>query len=366
VSELVTSVAREMRARGSRVGLGEVLAAHRAVAAIDLADHNQAFLALRAALCTGREDLDRFALAFAACFAAHDPGPPPIDPVATAALPRVAVPDARAGEPEPFDPGELRPSAASEVELLREKDFAEYTDAERRLARAILARLARRGPTRLGRRTRPVARHGSHLDQRATLRASLRHAGEPFERRWRDLGVRPRPLVLVCDVSGSMEPYARMLLAYAHACVQARIRCDAYAFSTRLTRITRELAARDPEAAIRRAAGAAPDWSGGTRIGEALAELNRTHGRRIGRGSVIAILSDGWERGDPELLEREVARLARCAHHLVWLNPLKASPGYEPLVRGMSAALPHVDLFLEGNTLNSIETLADSMERGFR
>jgi uncharacterized protein with von Willebrand factor type A (vWA) domain len=360
------SLAREMRARGSRVGLGEVLGAHRALAAVDPADRGQAYLALRAALCAGREDLDRFALAFAACLAAREAGRPPIDPVATAVLPRLAVPEAGGDRAEPFELDELRPSAASELELLRDKDFAEYTEAERRLARAILARLARRGPTRLARRTRPVPRRGSHLDPRATLRASLRHAGEPFERRWREPGLRPRPLVLVCDVSGSMEPYARMLLAYAHACVQARIRCDAFAFSTRLTRITHELGARDPDAAIARAAGAAPDWSGGTRIGEALAELNRAHGRRIGRGSVIAILSDGWERGDPELLEREVARLARCAHRLAWLNPLSATDGYEPLVRGMAAALPHVDLFLAGNTLNSIETLAESMERGFR
>ena len=245
------------------------------------------------------------------------------------------------------------------------KDFAEYSDRERAIARAILARIARRGPTRRGRRTRPVARRGSHPDQRATLRAALRHAGEPLERRWREPVPRQRPLVLVLDVSGSMEPYARMLLAYAHACVQARKRCEAFAFSTRLTRITRELGGRDPDAALARAAEAAGDWSGGTRIGDAIAELNREHGRRIGRGSIVAILSDGWDRGEPQQLEGEIERLARCSHRLVWLNPLKATPGYEPLVRGMSAALPHVDLFLAGNTLGSLEQLAASMERGF-
>jgi len=280
-------------------------------------------------------------------------------------LPRVALPDPHPGLIDASDPGELRPAAASEVELLREKDFAEYTDRERAMARAMLARVARRGPTRRGRRTRPVARRGSHPDQRATLRAALRHAGEPLERRWREPVPRERPLVLVLDVSGSMEPYARMLLAYAHACVQARKRCEAFAFSTRLTRITRELGRRNPDAALTRAAEAGGDWSGGTRIGAAIAELNREHGRRVGRGSMVAILSDGWDRGEPELLEAEIERLARCSHRLVWLNPLKATPGYEPLVRGMSAALPHVDLFSAGNTLGSLEQLAASMERGF-
>jgi uncharacterized protein len=361
----VADLGREMRVRGASVGMGELLGAHRALAAVDPADPRESYLALRAAFCSEHQDLQRFAAAFAACFGAEPPERPLIDPVATAVLPRVAIPDPVPGSFDLTEPGELRPSAASEVELLRRKDFAEYSDAERATARAILARLARRGPTRLGRRTRPHRRRGSELDQRATLRAALRHAGEPFEWRRRVAVPSPRRLVLICDVSGSMEPYARMLLAYAHACVQARKRCEAFAFSTRLTRITRELSRRDPDAALRRAADAAGDWSGGTRIGAALADLNREHGRRLGRGSVVAILSDGWDRGEPETLEREIARLGRCSHRLVWLNPLKATPGYEPLVRGMSAALPHVDLFLAGNTLDSLEQLAECMERGF-
>jgi uncharacterized protein len=147
--------------------------------------------------------------------------------------------------------------------------------------------------------------------------------------------------------------------------VQARGRCEAFAFATRLTRITIELQRRDPDEALDRAGEAAQDWSGGTRIGDSIADLNRLHGRRVGRGAVVAILSDGWDRGDPGVLEQEIARLARCAHRLVWLNPLKATPGYEPLVRGMSAALPHVDLFLAGNTLGSLEQLALAMEHGF-
>ena len=174
---------------------------------------------------------------------------------------------------------------------------------------------------------------------------------------------RPRPLVLVCDVSGSMAPYARMLLAYLHASVATRRRVEAFVFGTRLTRVTRELGERDPDRALARASAAVTDWSGGTRIGDCLGELNRTYGRRLGRGAAAVILSDGWDRGDPDELAAEAARLRRCSHRLYWLNPLKATPGYEPLTRGMTAALPHVDHFLAGNTLGSLAELADLLER---
>jgi uncharacterized protein with von Willebrand factor type A (vWA) domain len=156
-----------------------------------------------------------------------------------------------------------------------------------------------------------------------------------------------------------------MLLQYLQACVAARARVEAFAFGTRLTRITRELAAgggRDPDLALARAVAATADAAGGTRIGAALAELNREHGRRIGRGAVVVVLSDGWDRGDPEQLREEMARLRRCAHRLIWLNPLAADPRYEPLTRGMRAALPHVDRLLAGNSIASLEQLADLME----
>ena len=172
--------------------------------------------------------------------------------------------------------------------------------------------------------------------------------------------------MLVCDVSGSMEPYARMLLQYMQACVAARRRVEAFVFGTRLTRVTAELSGRDPDRALDRAAGAADDWSGGTRIGDALATLNREHGRRLGRGAIVVLLSDGWDRGDPEQLAAEMAHLGRCAHTLIWLNPLKAHPAYEPLTAGMQAALPYVDHFLAGNSLASLEELAELMESGLR
>jgi uncharacterized protein len=256
----------------------------------------------------------------------------------------------------------MLPAAYSDVELLMEKDFARYTDAELALARELIARLARRHPTRLSRRTRPSRRRGHVPDLRNTVYASLRTAGEPLHRRWQEPTRRPRQVVLVCDVSGSMAPYARMLLQYMHASVAARRRVEAFAFGTRLTRITQELAGRDHDLALDRAAAVVTDFSGGTRIGAALAVLNRVHGRRLGRGSVVVILSDGWDRGDPAQLEEEMARLRRAAHRLIWLNPLAAHPDYEPLTRGMRAAVPHTDELLAGNSLASLEELAVILE----
>jgi uncharacterized protein len=367
----LTLLAATMRAAGVRVGVGELLSAHKALSAVDPVDREAAYFALRATLCSRQEDLAAFDAAFAEWFLpapSPPPEPPPgLDEVAKLVLPRTAVPGAT-GIPELEADAEVVPSAWSDVELLRDKDFADYTDEERRRARRVMRRLAGAVPTRPSRRTRRARRRGAappagRLDLRGTMRASMRTAGDPVERHWREPGERPRPLVLVCDVSGSMEPYARMLLAYMQACVAARRRVEAFVFGTRLTRVTGELRGRDPDAALERAAGAARDWSGGTRIGEALATLNREHGRRLGRGAVVVLLSDGWDRGEPEQLEREVARLARCSHRLIWLNPLKAHPDYQPLTRGMRAALPHVDEFMAANSLASLEELAEALDR---
>jgi uncharacterized protein len=360
-----------MRAAGARVGIDELFSAHRALAAVDPTDRTAAYFALRATLCSRRDDLAAFDAAFAELFApVARPAPElpeELEP-ASIVLPRVAVAAEKRAIPSEGD-ADVVPSAWSDAELLREKDFAEYTDAERDVARHVMRRLAGAGPTRPSRRTRAARRrgvppHAARPDLRRTIRSSLRTGGDPVERHWREPSERPRPLVLVCDVSGSMEPYARMLLQYMQACVAARRRVEAFVFGTRLTRVTAELAGRDPDRALDRAAGAADDWSGGTRIGEALATLNREHGRRLGRGAIVVLLSDGWDRGDPEQLAAEMARLRRCAHSLIWLNPLKAHPGYEPLTRGMQAALPHVDHFLAGNSLASLADLADLMEGG--
>jgi hypothetical protein len=357
-----------LRAQGSRVGVGELLAAHRALAAVDSSSREDSRLALRAVLCSDRADIPRFDLAFQAVFgsgqALVDQNPlEELGAVARAALPRAAVPGGRAPELQLAEEPKAVPAAWSDVELLREKDFAQYTETEMAIAQELIARLARRGPTRLSRRTRPARRRRGHRpDLRRVVRSSLRTGGEPVHRHWRAPRTRPRPVVLVCDVSGSMTPYARMLLQYLQASVAARRRVEAFAFGTRLTRITNELEGRDPDRALARAAAAVADFSGGTRIGAALAELNRLHGRRIGRGAVIVILSDGWDRGDPQLLGVEMARLRRSAHRLVWLNPLAAHPDFEPLTRGMRAAVPHTDELLAGNSLASLQELASILE----
>jgi uncharacterized protein with von Willebrand factor type A (vWA) domain len=372
VSEGVTarlvSLADVLRAGGVRVGTGDVEAAHRALAAVDASSREDAYLALRAVLCSRRADWPPFHSAFATVFGTpvqRTPRDEPLLPPTVAnVLPRAAappVPGAPAGGAEDPEP---RPSAYSDVELLHDKDFAQYTDAERAAARAVIAQLARRMPERESRRTRAVRRRGVRPDMQATVRASLRHAGEPLDRRWRTHIPGPRKLVLVCDVSGSMAPYARMLLQYLHAAVATHRRVEAFVFGTRLTRITAELGVRDPDRALERAAAAVVDWSGGTRIGASIAELNRVHGRRLGRAAVVVILSDGWDRGDPALLAAEMARLRRSAYRMIWLNPLKAAPGYEPLARGMAAAVPHTDHFLPGNSLASLAELAELLEGG--
>jgi uncharacterized protein with von Willebrand factor type A (vWA) domain len=345
--------------------VGEVLAAHQALSVVDVSSREEARLALRAVLCSHHRDLERFELAFVSVFG--DGRPPAADsPLAElgtierAALPSMGMPDVT-GRQAP-DGAEPVPAAWSAIELRHEKDFARYTPGENVAARELIARLARRHPTRLSRRTRASRRREHVPDLRQTVHASLRTGGDPVHRRWRAPTRRPRQLVLICDVSGSMSPYARMLLQYMHACVAARRRVEAFAFGTRLTRITHELGGRDHDRALDRAAAVVTDFSGGTRIGAALAELNRVHGRRVGRGAVVVILSDGWDRGDPEQLDAEMARLRRSAHRVVWLNPLAAHPDYEPLTRGMRAAVPHTDELLAGNSLASLEELAALLE----
>ncbi len=365
VVQRLSALTAALRVQGMRVGLGELLDAHRALAAVDSSSREDARLALRTVLCSRHRDLERFELAFMAVFGT-EPVAEQEDPFEALGkiekpLPRAGVPGTSPTSQQQSEPTAV-PAAWSDAELLGQKDFSQYTDAEMAIARELIAQLARRGPTRLSRRTRPARRRSHTPDLRRVVRDSLRTGGEPVHRHWRAPSRRPRPLVLVCDVSGSMTPYARMLIQYLHASVAARRRVEAFAFGTRLTRITNELSGRDHDRALERAAAAVTDFAGGTRIGEALAELNRVHGRRVGRGAVVVILSDGWDRGDPDQLAREMARLRRSAHRLVWLNPLAAHPDFEPLTRGMKAAIPFTDELLAGNSLDSFEQLAVILE----
>jgi uncharacterized protein len=253
--------------------------------------------------------------------------------------------------------------AASARELLRTVDFAALTPAESRDAEAMLAALRPRLPLRRGRRNR-LERAGHRPAARFMLRGALAHGGETLRWRWLRRAPRPRPIVLVCDISGSMERYSRFMLRFAHTMRRSGAPVEVFVFATRLTRITRQLSFRTADAAIRRVAERVVDWSGGTRIGESLRELNQRWVRRTVRsGAVVLLVSDGWERGEPELLAREMARLRRSCHRLIWLDPLASRPGFTPATVGLRAALPYVDELVPCATVASLEEMAQRLAR---
>jgi uncharacterized protein with von Willebrand factor type A (vWA) domain len=260
--------------------------------------------------------------------------------------------------PESGDETAIR-IVASAVEMLR--SFADLSEEEREEVGRLIRQLAIALPEQRIRRTRPSSK-GARFDVRRTLRRSLRTRGEPFERSWRDRRVRGRPLVLILDVSGSMSPYARALVQFGYAAMAAGRRVEVFCFGTRLTRVTRTLRSKDPDRALHEIGRTVADWEGGTRIGESLKSLLDGWGQRAAlRGAVVVLCSDGLERGDPELLRSQMARLGRLAHKVVWVNPLKGSPRYEPLARGMAAALPSVDVFLSGHNLESLSQLSRTL-----
>ena len=242
-------------------------------------------------------------------------------------------------------------------EVLRQKDFADYTPGEIAQARSMMAELSWDLGSRRTRRTQTG--DGKALDWRSTFRDNLKYGGELLELSHRQPREKTRPLVLICDVSGSMERYTRLLLHFIHTIAGDLGRVEAFLFATRLTRITRYLNYRSIDQTVNEVARAVPDWAGGTRIGEAIKAFNYNWARRtLGSGPVVLVISDGWDRGEPELLSREMSRLQRSCHRLIWLNPLLGSPNYQPLTQGIQAALPYVDDFLPVHNLNSLEALA--------
>jgi uncharacterized protein len=250
---------------------------------------------------------------------------------------------------------------ASEEERLRKKSFESLDPDELERIRRMMEALELAAPRRRARRKRR-ARRGEQLDLRRTLRTSLRTGGDPMALASRTRRTRPRRLVLICDISGSMEAYARAYLHLLTSAVASGAPAEAFVFATRLTRLTRALGGRDPEAAIQRAVATAPDWSSGTRIGEALRSFNDRYGRRgMARGAVVVILSDGWERADPALVGREMERLGRLAHRVVWVNPRAGAPGFSPGAGGMAAALPHCDALVSGHSLEAMYEVAEAI-----
>jgi uncharacterized protein len=358
----VVTFGRVLREVGLEVGPGRLADALRGLDAVDLTRQADVYWTLRQTIVSRRHELELFDRAFAAWFLrdAIDPGGRGAAPQLPQ-LHRAARTTADRGlqEPEEDDEGEEPLEVgASTHELLREKDFAEMTPEEFQRARRLIAEIARMRPQRTSRRRYPDAR-GDRLDVRRLVRQSLRTGGDPLERPYRARKEVPRKLVVLCDVSGSMDAYTRALLLFLHAAVGTGRGVEAFAFGTRLSRLTPELDTRDPSNALERAAEAVVDWGSGTRIGASLKEFNDQYGRRaLSRGAVVVVVSDGWERQDPELVGREMARLRRAAYAVVWVNPLKGNPEYQPLAGGMRAALPFVDRFLPGHNLRSLEELA--------
>lgn len=368
--ERLVGFGRLLRTRGLPVGTGRILSFCRAVAILDPITTENLYWAARSTLISSKQHLDVFERCFDLYF-----GPSPDDEVGV--KPAADNSQGPAASEEEI-PGELELAGrgwhlaetdedpegemaigiiAGSTEVLRNKSFEELTDEERAAAAALIRRLAVTLPRKRDRRLRPSSK-GSRFDLRRTLRYSLRTQGEPFHRAWRQRRSRMRPLVLILDVSGSMSPYSRALMQFGFAAMAVGQRVEVFCFGTRLTRVTRTLRTKDPDRAMKDIAGIVRDWEGGTRIGDSLHELLGRYGQHgFLRGAVVVLCSDGLERGDPDALAAEMSRLARLAHKVVWVNPLKGSPLYQPLARGMSAALPHVDVFLPGHNVASLEAL---------
>lgn len=363
--EVAVAFVRLLRRSGVAVPVHAATTYVEALAAVGVTDRGATYWAGRATLVRGPLDRAAYDAAFARYWdgaglrEAHEPATEPAT---------MALDDGPAGDdgdrPDADDDDVEATVRFSAVEVLRGRDFASCTDEERAELHRAIRRLRLDGPRRRSRRRRSSRSPGRRPDLRGTLRAAARTGGDPIDRRWLTARTRPRRLVLLLDVSASMEPYARSLARFAHASVAGRRSVEAFAVGTRLTRLTRALSGHDPDVALRAAADEVTDWSGGTRLGDGVRAFNDRWGTRgLGRGAVVVVLSDGWDRGDPAELAEQLARLRRVTHRIVWVNPLTGADGYEPLARGMAAALPHVDHLVAGHSLAALEDLAELVTR---
>jgi uncharacterized protein len=358
VVELMVGFARTLRYAGVPASQDRLHAMVTALGELDVLQVQDAYWAGRLTLCADPEDLDRYDAAFALYFSAvtvpssRAAEPPP--PLPTAAPFEVSTGDAEAAEM-----GD-RPNFAVEAsrhEVLRHKDVAVLSQREREQLQRLFALLAPRASARRSRRHRPYP--AGSVDLPRSVRRMLHAGGEPTPLARRRRRTRPRRLVLLIDVSGSMAPYSDALLRFGHAAARsAPLTTEVFTLGTRLTRITRELRARDPDRALAGAGRAVPDWSGGTRLGDTLKAFTDRWGQRgLARGAVVVLCSDGWERGDPAALGDQLARLARLSHALVWVNPHKGKDGFAPVTGGMVAALPHLDALVAGHSFAALEEL---------
>jgi uncharacterized protein with von Willebrand factor type A (vWA) domain len=353
ITELLLGFARTLRHAGVPASPERVQAMLAAADALEVTEASGVYWAGRLTLCAEPDDLPTYDAAFSAYFR----DTPLRARQATTMRQRVAATFGTDGASAEDEGSTKEHAQASGVEVLRHRELLALSAAERDELRRLLALLAPAPAPRRSRRHRP-ARRGD-VDPARTVRQMLRHGGEPARLARRARRTRPRRLVLLVDVSGSMTPYADALVRFAHAAVRRRpSSTEVFTVGTRLTRITRPLRHRDPDAALKACGRAIPDWSGGTRLGEALkAFLDRWGQRGLARQAVVVLFSDGWERGEPALLAEQMARLSRLAHRVVWVNPHKGKVGYAPLAGGMAAALPYVDDFVTGHSFAALEEL---------
>ena len=360
---LAVSFTRILRGAGLTVPLDTVFACQTALDAVGLNDRDLVYWATRATLLRRPEDIEIFDRAFKVFW---DRKRVVIDmlPHTETETFTVGIDDgsddagANDDSAEPTEPPDIM-LRFSATEVLRAKDFARYSEDELADAYRMMTSLRLVGAPRRSRRLVATKQRRGKPDLRRTVRAALRAGGEPVTWRYRSPGERQRRLILLLDISGSMEPYARALLRFVHAAVVGRQKVEVFTLGTRLTRVTRELSSRDPDRALASAANSVQDWSGGTRLGDGLRAFNDAWGvRGMARGATVVIMSDGWDRGSPEVLGEQMARLHRVAYQTVWVNPLKFTPGYAPLARGMAAALPYVDDFIEGHSVDAMAELA--------
>ncbi len=358
--------ARVLRNAGIRVPVGATVSFAQALEWVGVSDRDAVYWAGYCTMLRRPEDRGLYDEVFTAFWEHFTGGAPEIlhriAPVAIAVDDPDTELDCDSDDDGSEDPDHPLISVRwSDHEVLKQRDFAELSAAEFVEAADLLSRLRMTSAPQRSRRLRRshAARHG-RPDVQRTVRHALRTEGEPFHRYFRERSSRPRRVVLLLDVSGSMEPYARAFVRFVHASVLSRKRVEVFAIGTRLTRITRELQSRDPDAAIRSVARRVVDWSGGTRLGDGLRSFNDQWGvRGMARGADVVILSDGWDRGNTALLGEQMQRLQRVAQRTIWVNPLKASDGYAPLAQGMAAALPYIDVFVEGHSLLALSKLAD-------
>jgi uncharacterized protein with von Willebrand factor type A (vWA) domain len=354
---------RLLRRAGIDVHVGRMIDVSDALQHVDLAARDEVYHTCRALLVHRHDQLAVFDRAFEVFWRAQAGSSTTVKGATRPGDPNRGQSQGQwhaQGEVDASDEADSLPQVMqtwSDVGLLADKDFGEFTADEIGRARMALEQLEWSPGERRTRRW--VAGSGRRIDLRRALARSLRTGGDVIELPRRTRRIRPRPLVLLCDVSGSMERYSRMLLHFAHALTRRQRRVEAFLFSTELTRITMQLRARRIGDAVSAVARAVPDWSGGTRIGVAIRQFHQQWTRRALRGGpVVLLISDGWDRGDPEVLRAQIARLQRSCHRLIWLNPLIGTVGYEPLTRGLQASLPYVDDFLPARTLTNLADLA--------